>query len=185
MKTKIGVVLVCCIIIISACKKTTIFSGSKINTLNNYSPNGGGYTETFTYNETGTVSTMVKNNYKEGEGACQFSTVSLITDAGPIIIPLSVKGCVSDLNLFSVDWIVFGKTANLSGFGADLSNWVKVSCKSTDKTIRYYVNDRQAFEFHLPAQRVKIVGLAFTFQGTGSVKNIWLKGNKKTVFKAF
>ena len=128
---------------------------------------------------------IVKNDYREGEAACQFSTVSLITDAGPIIIPISVKGCVSELNLFSVDWVILGKTANLSGFGVDVSNWVKVSCRSTAKTIRYYVNDKQVFEFKLPAREVKIVGLAFSFQGTGSVKNIELKGCGKTVFKDF
>ncbi|WP_295801460.1 hypothetical protein [Mucilaginibacter sp.] len=128
---------------------------------------------------------VIKNDYRVGEAACQFSTVSLITDAGPIIIPLSVKGCVSELNLFSVDWVILGKTANLSGFGVDVSNWVKVSCRSTAKTIRYYVNDKQVFEFKLPAREVKIVGLAFSFQGTGSVKNIELKGAGKTVFKGF
>jgi len=128
---------------------------------------------------------IVKNDYREGEAACQFSTVSLITDSGPIIIPISVKGCVSELTLFSVDWVILGKTANLSGFGVDVSNWVKVSCRSTTKTIRYYINDKQVFEFKLPAREVKIVGIAFSFQGTGSVKNIELKGAGKTVFKGF
>lgn len=132
-----------------------------------------------------TYSAEIKNGYKEGEAACQFAAVALITDSGPIIIPLSIKGCVSELTLFSVDWIISGKTANLSGFGADLSNWVKVSCKSTAKTIRYYVNDKQIFEFQLPATNVKIVGLWFGFQGTGSVRNIELKGHDRMVFRAF
>ena len=130
-------------------------------------------------------SAEIKNGYKEGEAACQFAAVALITDSGPIIIPLSIKGCVSELTLFSVDWIISGKTANLSGFGIDLSDWVKVSCKSTAKTIRYYVNNKQVFEFQLPAANVKIVGVWFGFQGTGAVKNIELKGHDETVFKAF
>jgi hypothetical protein len=127
----------------------------------------------------------IKNGYREGEAVCQLACVALITDSGPIIIPLSIKGCVSELTLFSVDWIISGKKANLSGFGADLSDWVKVSCKSTAKTIRYYVNDKQAFEFQLPAANVKIVGLWFGFQGTGAVKHIELKGHDKMVFTAF
>ncbi|ASU34668.1 hypothetical protein [Mucilaginibacter xinganensis] len=127
----------------------------------------------------------IKSGYKEGEAACQFAAVALITDSGPIIIPLSIKGCVSELTLFNVDRIISGKTANLSGFGVELSNWVKVSCKSTAKTIRYYVNDKQVFEFQLPANNVKIVGIWFGFQGTGAVRNIELKGQDKTVFKAF
>ncbi|MDB5091041.1 MAG: hypothetical protein JWR09_5035 [Mucilaginibacter sp.] len=130
-------------------------------------------------------SAEIKNGYKEGEAACQFAAVALITDSGPVIIPLSIKGCVSELTLFSVDWVISGKTANLSGFGVDLSDWVKVSCKSTAKTIRYYVNDKQVFEFQLPANNVKIVGIWFGFQGTGAVRDIELKGHDKMVFKAF
>lgn len=132
-----------------------------------------------------TFTSEIKSNYSAGEAACQFSAVSLITDAGPIIIPLSIKGCVSELNLFSVNWIISGKTANLSGLGVDFSQWVKVSCQSTAKTIRYYVNDKQVFEFQLPAKEVKIVGMGFGFQGTGSVKNIELKRGNKVVFKEF
>jgi hypothetical protein len=130
-------------------------------------------------------SSEIKNGYKNGEAACQFAAVALVTDSGPIIIPLSIKGCVSELTLFSVDWIISGKTANLSGFGINLSNWVKVSCKSTAKTIRYYVDDKQVFEFQLPANNVRIVGVWFGFQGTGAVRNIELKGQGKMVFKAF
>ena len=130
-------------------------------------------------------SAEIKNGYKDGEAACQFAAVAIITDSGPIIIPLSIKGCVSELTLFSVDWIISGKTANLSGFGVDLSSWVRVSCKSTAKTIRYYVDDKQVFEFQLPANNVKIVGIWFGFQGTGAVRDIELKGHDKMVFKAF
>lgn len=130
-------------------------------------------------------SAEIKNGYREGEAACQFTGVSLITDSGPIIIPLSIKGCVSELTLISVDWVISGKTANLSGFGIDMSDWVKVSCKSTAKTVKYFVNDKQAFEFQLPSNRVKIIGIGFAFQGTGGVRHIELKGHDQVVFKAF
>jgi len=62
MKLKIAVALVAFFAVISACKKSSLFSGAKINTLTNYSPVGGGYRETFTYNANGTVATMVRND---------------------------------------------------------------------------------------------------------------------------
>jgi len=62
MKVKIAVALVTFFVIISACKKSALFSGSKIATLTNYSPVGGGYKETFTYNSDGRVATMVRND---------------------------------------------------------------------------------------------------------------------------
>jgi hypothetical protein len=130
-------------------------------------------------------STYVKNNYREGEAACQFSAVSLITDAGPIIIPLCIKGCVSDVNFISVDTYIYGKTANLSGFGVDWSVWVKVSCRTYGNKIKYFINDKQVFEFNKPDKGVTIVGLGFGFQGTGSVKDIELKHGDSIAFKAF
>jgi hypothetical protein len=130
-------------------------------------------------------SVSVKNEYSEGSAACQFVSVSLITDTGPIIIPLCAKGCVSEINLLSVDWIVSGKTANLSGFGVDFSDWVQVECKNSGKKIQYLINNKLVYEMPMPGREVKIVGMGFAFQGTGSVKNIELLTNGKAVCTYF
>jgi hypothetical protein len=130
-------------------------------------------------------SARVKNEYREGSAACQFASVSLITDSGPIIINLSAKGCVSELNMICVNLIISGKTNNLSGFGVDFSDWVLVSCKNTGNKIQYFINDHLAYEAPMPSYKVKIVGLGFTFQGTGAVKNIELQNKGKMVFNAF
>jgi hypothetical protein len=61
MKVKILAVILTCLIIVSACKKNAVFSGSKVYTLNDYSP-GAGYKATFTYNADGTIATQVRNN---------------------------------------------------------------------------------------------------------------------------
>jgi hypothetical protein len=130
-------------------------------------------------------SALVKNEYSEGSAACQFTQVSLITDVFPIIIPLSARGCVSELNMISINHIISGKTNNLSGFGVDFSDWVLVSCKNTGNKIQYFINNKLAYEAPMPAYKVNIVGMGFTFQGTGAVKNIKLLNNQKTIFSAF
>jgi len=62
MKIKLAVLLVAFVLVISACKKNGVFSGSKIYTLNDYSP-GAGYSETFTYNSSnGSIATLVRND---------------------------------------------------------------------------------------------------------------------------
>jgi len=127
----------------------------------------------------------VKNEYKEGAAACQFAQVLIITDTGPIIIPLSIKGCVSDLNLISIKWIISAKSADFSGFGVDFSDWVQVYCKSAHGKIQYYVNNKLAYEVVAPTEKVNIVGMGFGFQGTGTVKNIELKSLDKIIFSAF
>lgn len=130
-------------------------------------------------------STEIKNEYSEGAGACQLTYISLLTDDTPILIPLSARGCVSDLNLMSVDDFLSGKKADLSALGVDFSDWVRVSCEASGGKIRYKINDRQAFEFAVPNRPIRIVGIAFGFRGTGSLRKVRLDSDGKSVFSAF
>jgi hypothetical protein len=127
----------------------------------------------------------IKNEYSEGANACQLTYVILITDDASVTIPLSVKGCVSELNFRCIDHLVSGKNADLSAFGVDFSNWVQASCRSEQGKIKYYINQKPAYEFPLPNKDVHIVGLAFIFHGTGAVKKISLSNKDKEVFHAF
>lgn len=129
-------------------------------------------------------STEIKNEYSEGAAACQLTYISLLTDDSPIVIPLSAKGCVSDLNLMSVDDYVSGKKADLSALGVDFSEWVRVSCAASGGKIRYTINGRQAFEFIVPSRAIRIVGIAFGFRGTGSVRKVRLQSGGRPVFEA-
>jgi len=131
-------------------------------------------------------SAEIKNEYSEGAAACQFSNIFLYTDDVPIYIPLSVPGCVSELNLMNREGeMISGKKTDLSAFGTDFSTWVNVSCKSVPGKIQYWINNKLAYEFSLPGKEVKILGLSFAFQGTGAVKDIQLKQGNKIVFGAF
>jgi hypothetical protein len=130
-------------------------------------------------------SVELKNGYYEGAATCRFMNIALITDQVPVIIPLSAKGCVSELNLLDGQNMVSGKKTDFSGFGTDLSGWVKVTCRSTSSKIQYYVDDKLAYESAMPAKKMKIVGMGYSFQGTGSVKKIELRSANKVVFQAF
>jgi hypothetical protein len=81
--------------------------------------------------------------------------------------------------------MISGKKTDLSAFGVDYSTWVKVSCKSISGKLQYWVNEKLAYEAPLPGGDVKIIGLAFSFQGTGAVKDIQLNQGNKVVFQAF
>lgn len=129
-------------------------------------------------------STEIKNEYSEGAAACQLTYISLMTDDTPIVIPLSARGCVSDLNLMSVDDYVSGKKADLSALGVDFSEWVRVSCAAAGGKIRYAINGRQAFEFPVPNRPIRVLGVAFGFRGTGSVRKVSLQSAGKPVFEA-
>lgn len=127
----------------------------------------------------------VKNEYQEEAGACGMSYVALITDGVPIEIPLSAVGCVSELNLFNGKDMISGKKADLSCFGVDFSDWIRVRCKSTKDKLQYFINDKLVYASPLPKKEEQVVGLGFGFQGTGSVRNIHLTNGKVEVFQPF
>ena len=127
----------------------------------------------------------IKNDFREGAAACQLSGIILVTDDGPVIIPFSIKGCVSELTLFCIDHPVSGKDTDLSAFGVDFAKWVRVCCRSYGKKIQIHINEKLAYEFALPQKKVHVVGMTYIFQGTGAVKNINLYNRNGLVFHAF
>ena len=129
--------------------------------------------------------TKIKQQYKTGAAACQFSWVVLMTDGMPVAVQLSQKGCVSELNMMDGKEMVSGKTHDLSAFGVDFSQWVQIDCKSNGKNIDYLIDGKLAYSSVLPSGNMKIVGLAFGFRGTGAVKAVKLYKSNVLAFKAF
>jgi hypothetical protein len=130
-------------------------------------------------------SSEVRNDLHEGAAACQFIQIILFTDYRPVIVQLSAKGCVSELRLLNGGYFISGKDNDLSGFGTDLSKWVKVGCKSVENKIQYFINDKMVYESPRPLYNENIIGVGYFFQGTGSVKGVKLNKGNKTVFEAF
>lgn len=130
-------------------------------------------------------SSEVRNDLHKGAAACQFMEIILFTDYTPVIVQLSAKGCVSELRLLNGGYFISGKNNDLSGFGTNLSNWVKVGCRSAGNKIQYFVNDKMVYESPRPLYNENIIGVGYFFQGTGSVKGVKLNKGNKTVFEAF
>lgn len=130
-------------------------------------------------------SVQVRDGYRNGAGVCQLVNIGLITDGTPVVIPLSAKGCIADINVFNGRDMISGKTADFSGFGTDLSRWVNASCKTTRGKLEYFVNGQLAYSCAAPPPSVHIIGVGFTFQGTGEVRDIRLSSGQQEIFRAF
>jgi hypothetical protein len=115
----------------------------------------------------------VINDYGEGSAVCRHTEVYLHCAGSAIIIPLAGVGCVSDLNIMVVDKFVSGKEHDLSGLGADLSQWTKVACDAKDGLVTVRVDNRPAYQVTI-GEDMKIVGVSFRFKGTGRVRNVKL-----------
>jgi hypothetical protein len=109
--------------------------------------------------------TEVKNQYSEGAAACQHTEVHVLFEGAAMVIPLSIPGCVSELNFGDMS----GKKLDLSPLGVDFNNWVNVKMDVQDSVVHLLINGKKAFDLKVNLHPVKFAGMIFRFQGTGSV----------------
>ncbi|SEM61208.1 hypothetical protein SAMN05192574_101170 [Mucilaginibacter gossypiicola] len=130
------------------------------------------------YSNDFTFETSVKNNYSEGAAACRLSTVYILCKGTAIWIPLSSKGCVSDLDMYFAGYEVSGKKHDLSAFGVDFEKYVPLKIESHQGKAQIYIDNKLVYTIDKGIGRAKIIGIVFRFQGTGSVDYVRLKNGK-------
>jgi hypothetical protein len=122
--------------------------------------------------------TSLKNDYSEGSAICQMTMVYILCEGTAIWVPLSAKGCVSNLDLYFTYFYTSGKREDLSAFGVDFSNYVKLRIESDSGRAKIFVNDRLAYTVPRHILHSKIIGIDFNFKGTGSVDYVSLSNEK-------
>lgn len=130
-------------------------------------------------------STEVRNNYKSGSSRCQQIDVILYTNDIPISIPLSEPGCVATLKLLDGHQAFNGDDNDLTGFGVDPSDWVKVKMISKKGKINITVNGKKVFEISVSNHSTEILGLGFIFKGAAEIRNVCLTSGNLVKFKDF
>lgn len=128
--------------------------------------------------------TSVRNTYREGSSICQYSEIGLLCEGSAIMIRLSAKGCISENNLYFIDQNISGKENDLSKFGTDFKDFVKVRCESVNGKVKIFVDNQLAYTFPYKSPVSKIMGITYRFQGSGLVDDVKLsKGDGKAVFE--
>jgi hypothetical protein len=126
--------------------------------------------------------TSLRNDYREGASVCQVTNIYLLCEGTAIGIPLCAKGCESAIDFFFTGFKVSGKQQDLSCFGVDFNDFVKVKVESTNGRAAIFLNDKLAYEVSHDISKSKIIGIDFAFQGTGTVDYVKL-WNKEVSFK--
>jgi hypothetical protein len=134
------------------------------------------------YSDNFVFETSLKNDYREGASVCQMTNIYLLCEGTAVGIPLCAKGCESAINFFFTDFNVSGKQQDLSCFGVDFNDYVKVRVKSINGKAQIFFNDKFCFEVNRDIIRSKIVGIDFAFRGTGTVDYVKLS-NKEVLFE--
>jgi hypothetical protein len=122
--------------------------------------------------------TALKNDYEAGSNPCQYVEIRLQFEGPAVLIPLSSKGCVSTIGIAGTD----GTKRDLSAFGSDFNDWVKIKCVIKDKIADIFVNDTSAIRLQVTGDHARMAGIGYRFQGTGSVDFVKLSNNDGKVF---
>jgi hypothetical protein len=125
----------------------------------------------------------VKNNATMEESLCRKIVITLLSKGGAIIIPLSTKGCISDIGLLTGERWLSGKENDLSAFGCDYADFEKITCKVADHVFEIYLNDKLAFKEEQKQPVGEIVGLRIAFEGPGEMKEVRLSNSEKVVYE--
>lgn len=126
--------------------------------------------------------TSLRNDYRDGSSVCQMTNIYLLCEGTAVCIPLCAKGCESAVNFFFTNQTVSGKQKDLSAFGVSFNDFVKVKIESAGGTAKILFNDKLVYTVNRDIIKSKIIGIDFTFQGTGSVEYVKLF-NKNVSFE--
>jgi hypothetical protein len=127
--------------------------------------------------------TSIKNTYREGASVCQYTEIGLRCEGSAMLIRLSAKGCISENSLYFIDQEISGKDHDLSGFGTDFKDFVKVRCESVNGKVKIFVDNKLTYEFPYKSPVSKIMGITYRFQGSGLIDEVKLsKGDGKVVY---
>ncbi|MET3882150.1 hypothetical protein ABIE54_001039 [Chitinophagaceae bacterium OAS944] len=130
-------------------------------------------------NDNFTFETMLKNDFDDGSNACHKAQVLIQCKNDIIMIPLAAKPCVGDLSLYFCGAAAESKTADLSGFGCDLTQWTSLRVEVVNKAATIYVNNKKAYSFLFPNKPTGIVGVQYRFNGAAAVKETRFKAGNK------
>lgn len=126
--------------------------------------------------------TRFRNTYKKSNGICQHTRILVHGKDGTLIIPFSIPGCISDLEIFMAGHAINGKSNDLSAFGTDIHNWQDLKCIVKGEQVQIYLNDQLIREFTAPYALGDIVGFKFRFMGAGEIDYVRLNGSEGLTF---
>jgi hypothetical protein len=120
--------------------------------------------------------TILRNTSTPEESICRRVVVTLLTNDGAIIVPLSTKGCISELGILTLSGWKSGKENDLSAFGCDFNNMEKFQIALHDSVLTTTLNDKVIFTEKQKTTHGQIVGMRIAFEGAGEVDYVKLNG---------
>lgn len=126
------------------------------------------------------LETSIKNTFAEGPAVCKTVKIYVLCSKGAFIIPVTIPGCASDINLMANDRYLNGKSNDLSAFTDDLLDWLPVKLEVKNRIVKIFFNNKLIREETYQNDAGEVVGIRFSFIGAGAVNyvTLWDKENR-------
>ena len=161
-------------------KEIKTFTGPTWLTYHLVKPFGGLQSDNFT------LESSLKNTFAEGPAVCKTAKIFVLCSKGAFIIPFTIPGCISDINLMANDHYLDGNSNDLSSFSADLSEWANIKVDVKNRLMRIFLNNKLIRQETYKEDAGEVVGIRVSFLGAGAVRNIkLLNGKKEEVYNDF
>ena len=115
------------------------------------------------------LSTSIKNVYNDKWAVCQQTSIVIVGKKSAFIIPFSIPGCVSEIEMLLSDVSLSGKEHDLSALGTDLSEFRDIRIEVKNNILSVFIDNKEVFSYKYSESIGDIVGVRFRFLGAGEV----------------
>jgi hypothetical protein len=122
--------------------------------------------------------TKIKNSIDDGALVCQRAWIMIIGENGWFNIPLSAKGCISDINLICSEKYWDGKNYDLSAFGCDMNQWHCLKVENRNRSLNIILDEKLIFNTTYKSDIGAITEICYVFKGCGAFKDVLLKNKR-------
>ncbi|MBK0377754.1 hypothetical protein [Mucilaginibacter segetis] len=127
-----------------------------------------------------TFETTLRNTSEPGESLCRNIMVYVLGKRSAVIIPLSAKGCISNLGLYTSSEQINGKETDLSAFGCDFNEFQQLKFGVKNMRLNVFLNNKHILDESITQSIGDIIGIRIRFEGSGAIRNIKLSNSNQT-----
>lgn len=126
-----------------------------------------------------TLDVKLKNTATVEESPCRKSIVTILSKGGAIVVPLSSKGCISEINVLAPDGWLSGKDHDFSALGCDYKDFEHLVCQVDNGHLKITLNGKSVLDSVNKYSLEDIIGLRIGFEGAGVIREVKLSGERK------
>lgn len=130
--------------------------------------------------------TAFQNTYGDGPAVCKTAKLFILCSNGAFIIPFTLPGCASDINLKLGEITWPGRSNDLSAFGVDPGQKIRLKLNVKNRQVSIFCNGALLREAAYHQNAGDIVGIRYSFLGAGSVDYLkFIKENGEVAYENY